>query len=154
MIPSKVCCQKSSSNNLTFSLTSAQTQNAGAASNNNATSIDSGVCEDIIDGCINFSSQCDKINIRNGCRKTCNLCDTDTDIGNLVENQLCQDLLPACDLQSDRPKPNQPPNSSFKILSFHSVCTHKTNKLQLSSNESILRFDLWNLQRYSGSHSE
>jgi len=87
---------------------SAQTQNAGAANNNNATSIDSGVCEDIIDGCINFSSQCDKINIRNGCRKTCNLCDTDTDIGNLVENQLCQDLLPACDLLTKRTSCSSP----------------------------------------------
>merc|ERR1712038_510964 len=83
----------------------AQIQNSNLsennATNNNSTN-DDGVCEDIIAGCSNFSSQCDKINIRNGCRKTCNLCKIDTGIGSIVANQLCQDLLPACDLLSAR----------------------------------------------------
>lgn len=79
-------------------------ENDAANNNNNSSSVDDGddVCEDIIAGCSNFSSQCDKINIRNGCRKTCNLCKIDTGIGSIVANQLCQDLLPACDLLSAR----------------------------------------------------
>lgn len=85
----------------------AQIQNSNlsennAANNNNSSSVVDDVCEDIIAGCSNFSSQCDKINIRNGCRKTCNLCKIDTGIGSIVANQLCQDLLPACDLLSAR----------------------------------------------------
>jgi len=85
----------------------AQIQNSNlsennAANNNNSSSVGDDVCEDIIAGCSNFSSQCDKINIRNGCRKTCNLCKIDTGIGSIVANQLCQDLLPACDLLSTR----------------------------------------------------
>lgn len=88
----------------------AQIQNSNlsennAANNNNSSSVgDDDVCEDIIAGCSNFSSQCDKINIRNGCRKTCNLCKIDTGIGSIVANQLCQDLLPApgCDLLTAR----------------------------------------------------
>lgn len=92
----------------------AQIQNSNlsennAANNNNSSSVgDDDVCEDIIAGCSNFSSQCDKINIRNGCRKTCNLCKIDTGIGSIVANQLCQDLLPACDLLSARTGCNSP----------------------------------------------
>lgn len=76
----------------TFFFTAAQTQNNNSAEENNET------CEDIIEGCSNFSSQCDKINIRNGCRKTCNLCAIDAGMGNAVANQLCQNMLPACEL--------------------------------------------------------
>lgn len=75
---------------------------AAQTQNNNSSEENTETCEDIIEGCSNFSSQCDKINIRNGCRKTCNLCAIDAGMGNAVENQLCQDRLPACGLLAAR----------------------------------------------------
>merc|ERR1712130_312540 len=114
-------------------------ENDAANNNNNSSSVgDDDVCEDIIAGCSNFSSQCDKINIRNGCRKTCNLCKIDTGIGSIVANQLCQDLLPACDLLSARTGCSSPAMKASCALTCgtcENILEPILNKKQNSNNE-------------------